>query len=1059
MTDSPSSLPESLAAVERLFRADDAECLAGLLPAAALDTVELSQAEARAIRWIAEIRRGRRPASGAAEILANFGLSSREGVALMCLAEALLRIPDARTADLLIGDKLGTRKQADDDASGDDMLFGDGFADGQPWTVDLMGWMLAMTGRVVDMGDMSGLSPSSLMGRLVATLGKPVIREALRAAIGWMAGQFVMGESIGAALERSLPAAEGGTRFSFDMLGEGARTKEDAENYFNAYSKAIDAVGKHHVERKLFRPNGISVKLSALHPRYEWAQRERVSGELVPRLASLCEQAAGFGIPLTIDAEESERLYLALDVFENLLRTADLNEWDGLGFAVQAYEKRAPAVIDWFAALAAQCRRRLTIRLVKGAYWDGEIKRAQEKGWSDFPVYTRKPATDVSYLACARRMLDLRDRIQPVFGTHNALTAARVLEMARDPSLVEFQHLHGMGEELYKILQNEGVACCVYAPVGNHEVLLGYLVRRLLENGANSSFVNRLYDQSVPIERLTADPVEEVRGYPDKRHKAIRRPAEIFAPERRNSRGLDMADPFVADPFLEKLARLAKIPLRAAPLVNGKEASGDGKKPRQVCNPANLSEIVGLAQEAEAGDVDAAMRSASDFFARGVMPSVHERALCLTRLADLIEEGRDGFISVLIREAGKTLPDAISEVREAVDFCRYYAARAQADFAPLALPGPVGEENVLSMRGRGVFVCISPWNFPLAIFIGQIAAALAAGNCVVAKPAPQTPLTAARAADLIIEAGFPPESFHLLTGSAAVGAMLTRHRAVSGVAFTGSVAAARAINRTLAASDGPIVPLIAETGGMNAMIADSSALPEQLVDDVVTGAFRSAGQRCSALRLLFLPEATANKTIAMLRGAMRELRVGDPALPSTDVGPVIDLAARQRLFEHVKRLKVEARELATAELGGDCANGTFIAPQAWEIPAADWLKDEVFGPILHVARYDPSDLDAILSAINAAGFGLTAGAHSRVASTVRRIEKGLRAGNLYVNRSMIGAVVGSQPFGGEGLSGTGPKAGGPNYLKRFALERVTSTNTAAAGGNASLLAEAGESDS
>jgi RHH-type proline utilization regulon transcriptional repressor/proline dehydrogenase/delta 1-pyrroline-5-carboxylate dehydrogenase len=676
-------------------------------------------------------------------------------------------------------------------------------------------------------------------------------------------------------------------------------------------------------------------------------------------------------------------------------------------------------VIDFCAALAAAHRRRIHIRLVKGAYWDAEIKRAQERGWDDFPVYTRKMNTDVSYFACAHRLLTQGDVINPVFGTHNALTVAHIAERAGDKKRVEFQRLHGMGEELHQLMQHEGFNCCVYAPVGAHDVLLGYLVRRILENGANSSFVHRLLDRDIDVRTLTADPIDEALAQSSPRHPSIRRAPDLYAPTRRNSWGIDLTDPFVTEPLLANIARH-----------------------KFTKNPP---------QPLSFGAVDGVFKSAQAAFPAWSKRPVNDRALCLERLADALEQNTAALLSLLIHEGGKIIPDAVAEVREAVDFCRYYAVRARECFKPIELPGPVGERNTISLHGRGVFVCISPWNFPLAIFVGQIVAALVSGNAVVAKAASQTQQIAAFTTGLIHAAGVPREIFNLVAGGPEIGAAIVKHPLVAGVAFTGSCATARAINRNLAEKDGPIVPLIAETGGQNALIVDTSALPEQVIDDILISAFRSAGQRCSALRVLCLPDATADKILHMLKGAMRELRVGDPSRLETDIGPVIDTAAQRKLLEHIARLGREAREIYTIEPGVDCHTGTFVMPQAWEIPGIDWLTDEVFGPILHVVRYKPENLDAMIAAVNATKFGLTGGLHSRVEQTVRQVERDLHVGNFYVNRSLIGAVVGVQPFGGEGLSGTGPKAGGPHYLYRFALERVTSINTTAAGGNASLI--------
>jgi RHH-type proline utilization regulon transcriptional repressor/proline dehydrogenase/delta 1-pyrroline-5-carboxylate dehydrogenase len=994
-----------LKSIAALYRADEATCLEKLFLAATLDPAARTRAQQRAAQWITDIRRTHKPATSVTDLLARFGLTSREGLALMCLAEALLRIPDRATADALIRDKLGeTHWNA---ALGTDA----------PWTLNVTGWALSITGAVIDLDDPSKHSPGAALGKLISRLGQPVIREALKAAMQFLADQFVTGETIAKALERALPHMQKGVRYSFDMLGEGARSAEDAERFYTDYLNAIDAIGAFQAAHKFTRPSGISIKLSALHPRYEMVQRGHVLREMVPKLVTLCERAAQHNIPLTIDAEEAERLQLSLEITGELMAQGKFGVWQGLGFAVQAYQKRAPAVIDCLADLARAHKQKFHIRLVKGAYWDSEIKRAQERGWSDFPVFTRKPATDVSYHACAQRMLAAGDAITPVFGTHNAQTVAHILAIAPDAQNIEFQKLHGMNDDLYHIMHEENLHTCVYAPVGDHNVLLGYLVRRILENGANSSFVHRLLDKSVSVEQLTADPVVELRAYRCLRHPNVKLPADLFAPDRKNSAGLDLTDPFVTEPLLNSIKTFHLLPA-----------------------PTTFSgSVADIFNKAQAGYTEWSN-----------MP-VNIRATCLEKLADLMERDQAALMAILIHEAGKTLPDALSEVREAVDFCRYYAMRARHDFTPMDLPGPVGEHNYLRLVGRGVFVCISPWNFPLAIFLGQVTAALVSGNAVIAKPASQTRRVAAYMENLIYESGVPRDVFYLVLGDGKIGAELVAHPRVAGVAFTGSTATAQGINRTLAAKDGTIVPLIAETGGQNAMIVDSTALPEQVIDDVITSAFRSAGQRCSALRVLCLPEPTADRLLHLLAGAMGELRIGDPSKLETDIGPVIDEAAQKNLLDHVVRLKNEAKEVFTAGLSDTSQNTYFVAPQAWEIPTIDWLTGEVFGPILHVVRYKPENLGTIIAAINATGFGLTFGLHSRINATVRQVERGAHAGNLYINRSMIGAVVGVQPFGGEGLSGTGPKAGGPHYLPRFALERVTSINTTAAGGNASLL--------
>lgn len=999
------AVEKSLAKIAELYRADEAACLNRLFPAAELEGGARAKSVLRATRWIEEIRRTHRPQVSVTDLLSRFGLTSQEGLALMCLAEALLRIPDRATADALIRDKLG-------EAHWNQALGGQ-----SSWSINATGWALSITGSIIQLDDPTKQNPGAVLGRLVARLGQPVIREAIKHAMQWLADQFVMGETIEGALERAAPMMAKGTRFSFDMLGEGARTAADADQYFENYRQALLKIGAFQQGKNFPRASGISLKLSALHPRYEMAQRDRVLKEVVPRVIELCEVAARQDVPLTIDAEEADRLHLSLEIAEKLISEMSTGAWEGLGFAVQAYQKRAPAVIDFFAEAARAAKKKIHIRLVKGAYWDSEIKRAQERGWDDFPVFTRKASTDVSYHACARRMSAAKDCIHPVFGTHNALTVSHITELAGVTDGIEFQRLHGMGDDLHALMQHEGYACCIYAPVGNHTVLLGYLVRRILENGANSSFVHRLLDRSVPIEELVADPVAEVKAFATLRHPKIRRAPDLYAPERRNSMGLDLTDPFVTRALYYAIENIS-------PKV-------------KTANDVAVDEMFEIARSA---------------FKAWSWQKVEQRAICLEKLSDLLEQCHPALMKLLVNEAGKTLPDALGEVREAVDFCRYYAVEARKQLRDKEFHGPTGERNTLRYTGRGTFVCISPWNFPLAIFLGQVAAALVAGNCVIAKPAPQTPQIAAYVRGLALEAGIPPDVFQIAFGGPEIGAEIIAHPHVAGVAFTGSTATARKINQALAAKDGPIVPLIAETGGQNAMIVDGTALFEQVIDDVITSAFRSTGQRCSALRILCLPEAIADKLLAMLKGAMQELRIGDPSLLRTDIGPVIDSAAKQRLLDHTQRLGAEAKLVAKTPFT-ETVRGNYIEPQAWEIPSIAWLTGEVFGPILHVVRYKPENISKLIEDINATGFGLTGGLHSRIESAVALVERELDVGNLYINRSMIGAVVGVQPFGGEGLSGTGPKAGGPNYLHRFVLERVTSNNITAAGGNASLLAE------
>jgi RHH-type proline utilization regulon transcriptional repressor/proline dehydrogenase/delta 1-pyrroline-5-carboxylate dehydrogenase len=1030
-------------AIDAAYRRDESAAVTALLRAAQLDPPTRARIASTA-RALVEQARGADVGLGLDAFLGEYALSSEEGVVLMCLAEALLRIPDDDTRDRLIRDKLSEADWARHLGHSGSILV-------NASTVGLL-----LTGRVVRLGgderDIAGL-----LGRLVARAGEPVIRAALVQAMRIMGQQFVMGRTIDEALGRAAKGSHRLYRHSFDMLGEAALTARDAERYFESYAAAIAAIGATSTGMDTGSAAGISVKLSALHPRYGFAQRERVLRELVPRLSELVALARDANVAMTVDAEEADRLELSLDVFEAVFREPGFGGWDGFGLAVQAYQKRALPLLDWLAALAAEVGRRIPVRLVKGAYWDSEIKRAQEQGLDGYPVFTRKSTTDASYIACIRRLFADRQAFHPQFATHNAHSVATVLALAPEGAEFEFQRLHGMGEALYDPLVADDaeprVDCRVYAPVGSHEDLLPYLVRRLLENGANTSFVNRLADRKAPVEALIADPITATAALTIKPHPRIPQPREIL-PGRKAAAGIDLTDPLALAALQTAMDEAARAEWRAAPVVAGRSRSGEA---RDAADPADRRRVIGKVVEATPDDVDAALAAATRGAGDWDRLGGDRRAGILERAADLFERDIASLMALAVREGGKSIPDALGEVREAVDYCRYYAALARAQFAaPLTLPGPTGERNTLALHGRGVFACISPWNFPIAIFIGQVAAALAAGNAVVAKPAEQTPLCAAAALRLLHEAGVPAEALHLLPGDGSIGAALVEDMRVNGIAFTGSTETAQGINRVLAARSGPIVPLIAETGGQNAMIVDSSALPEQVVRDVIASAFLSAGQRCSASRVLFLQDDTAPRIVDMLTGAMAELAIGDPGLLSTDVGPVIDDDARDRLLRHARRMAGEGRLLHRCDLPPYAAHGCFVPPMAFEIDRLSRLEREVFGPILHVIRWRAGRLDEVIDAINATGYGLTAGIHSRIDETVRQAHARLRAGNTYVNRSIVGAVVGVQPFGGEGLSGTGPKAGGPHYLPRFAVERTLSVNTAAIGGNATLLAQSGD---
>ena len=1031
---------------------DEATHVRELLAQAALPDVDRSAAQATAADLVRRVRARARDQGAVEAFMRQYDLGSEEGVLLMCVAEALLRIPDQGTADALIRDKLGDANWKRHLGQSDSVL------------VNASTWGLMLTGKLVDLADDTKRDVHGAFQRLIGRAGEPVIRLAVRQAMKIMGHQFVLGRTIDEALVRSRKGDNANYRYSFDMLGEGALTGKDALRYQQAYRAAIHAIGGtgpngNFVGSDVFAAPSISVKLSALHPRYEHAKRARVLDELGGRLLELSQLARRYGIGLTIDAEETDRLELSLDLIFQVLADESLRGWNGFGIVVQAYQKRAPFVIDYIAHMARQLDRRIPVRLVKGAYWDAEIKRAQVEGQAGYPLFTRKQNTDVSYLANARRLLDAGDAIYPMFATHNAQTIATVHRMARamrGRRDFEFQKLHGMGDDLYAEVipvDRLDVPCRVYAPVGSHEDLLPYLVRRLLENGANSSFVNRITDESIPVEELIRDPVEFVSTLEHIQHPRIPLPVSLYRSqqqERDNSMGLNLANDDQLRTLAAAINNAGAGNWIAAPLVPGANPAGEKIA---VTNPADRREVVGHWQASDSAAVERAIDNALAVQPAWDATPAASRAAILEHAADLMEARMPMFMAMCTKEAGKTLADGIAEVREAVDFLRYYALQAREHFAPMQLPGPTGESNQLQLAGRGVFVCISPWNFPLAIFTGQIAAALAAGNTVLAKPAEQTNLIGYAAVQLLHEAGIPKDVLQYLPGDGAtVGAALTRDARVCGVCFTGSTDTARAINRALASRDsGAIATLIAETGGQNAMIADSSSLPEQVVKDVLGSAFTSAGQRCSAARILLVQDDIADKVIGMLAGAMAELTVGDPGLPSTDVGPVIDEDAKAALVAHAARMQAEATPIATATLGAGTEHGTFVAPQAWALKSIDQLHRENFGPALHVVRWKADELDAVVDAINATGYGLTLGIHSRIDATIDRIVSRAKVGNIYVNRNQIGAVVGVQPFGGQNLSGTGPKAGGPHYLPRFATEKTVTVNTTAAGGNASLL--------
>jgi RHH-type proline utilization regulon transcriptional repressor/proline dehydrogenase/delta 1-pyrroline-5-carboxylate dehydrogenase len=1031
--------PIDRSALRRAYRPDEDQVVAERLEQARLAPATLGEATATARALVKGVR-AHKP-SGVDAFLQAYDLGSDEGIAMMCLAEALLRIPDAHTADELIADKL----------SGPDWSEKLGRSDSS--FVNAATFSLLLTGKVLENAQDRSDNWKAALGRAVGRLGEPVVRTAVREAMKILGRNFVFGRTIDEALKRAAPERRQGLSHSFDMLGEAAKTYEDAERYAQSYRGALERIAREATDGFRKSP-GISVKLTALHPRYEYTHQAEAVAAVVPVLRDLALIASKADVHFTIDAEEADRLELQLDAFEALLADDELfaNGWGGFGIAIQAYQKRAAPLCDWVINAAREHGRKLMVRLVKGAYWDTEIKAAQVGGLTDYPVFTRKVATDVSYLACARKLLDASDVIYSAFATHNANTIGQVKALAAGREF-EFQRLHGMGEELYEELGklerhigDRPTPVRIYAPVGSHKELLAYLVRRLLENGANSSFVNRIADEQVSLDELVRDPVAELQALEPKRNPKIVLPRDVFGPERHNSAGCDLSDPLVREPLLQRLKGLESRSWTARPTL------GTGE-PRTVTSPHDRRIEVGTVYEATGEDVDRMVRAAHAAQVRWDALGGEERARLLDRTADLYEKRREEFYSLCLREGGKTLPDAILEVREAVDFLRFYASEARRQFTrPMPLPGPTGEQNELRLHGRGVFACISPWNFPLAIFTGPVAAALAAGNTAIAKPAEQTPLIGAFAIDLFHEAGFSKDVVQLAPGDGRVGAALTAHPLLAGVAFTGSTETARLINRTLAERDGPIIPFIAETGGQNAMIVDSSALPEQVTRDVISSAFQSAGQRCSACRVVFVQEDVADGMIGMISGAMEALKVGDPGDLPTDVGPVIDEDAKTALDEHLAWLEKNGKRIRRLPLPNETAHGSFVAPALYEIGSLSQLNRENFGPVLHVIRFAGEHLNEVVDQINATGYGLTLGLQSRIDTVRDYVEEHARVGNFYVNRNQIGAVVESQPFGGEGLSGTGPKAGGPHYVARFATERVTCIDTTAAGGNASLMA-------
>lgn len=1026
-------------AITEHYDASEQTAIHALLTQIILTPEQEKQIHAHAAQLVEKVRRARKSDKGIDAFMQEYDLSSDEGIALMCLAEALLRIPDSETADKLLQDKLGAadwEKHAGESDS---------------WFVNAATWSLALTGNIYRQDEQSSKIKGTFKA-LLAKSGAPFIRAAVRQGMKVLGKQFVLGQTIDEALKRAQETEKMGYLHSYDMLGEAARTEEDAIRYYAAYENAIHAIGQSTKGVGPIKGSGLSIKLSALHPRYQMSKRSEVLVTLTARLQKLAELAKSYNIGLTVDAEEAARLELSLEIIEKVFLSSELKDYAGFGLAVQAYQKRTPFVIDYLIDLARRGNKKMMVRLVKGAYWDYEIKLAQTMGYDNYPVFTRKNNTDVSYLACAQKLLNAHEFIFPQFATHNARTLASIYVMAGDNSDYEFQCLHGMGRTLYDQIvgpSNLNRICRIYAPVGKHQDLLAYLVRRLLENGANSSFVNRITDENESIEDIILDPMARVAALENKAHPHIRLPIDLYGKDRKNSRGVNLSDNQTLRDLQQKITPVLNQSYESSPLVPGARCQQTAKP---VTSPMDNQHVVGSRVDADVDDCDVAIQNATRAFVAWDEKGIKVRANLLRKLGEALEKAMPEFMALAVIEAGKTFADAVAEVREAVDFCYYYADQAEKHLAPITLPGPTGEFNQLVLHGRGAFLCISPWNFPLAIFVGQIVAALVAGNTVIAKPAEPTSLIAAKAVRLMHAVGFPEDVIQLLPGRGSViGNKCAADERIKGIMFTGSTEVAKTIQRTIAAREGEIIPLVAETGGQNIMLVDSSALPEQVVTDVIDSAFGSAGQRCSALRVLYIQEDVADKVIEMLVGAMKALKVGDTRDIATDVGPVISADAQKSLQEHIDQMKKEAKLLYQVEVSDEMKKGTFIAPVAFELNSLKQLTREQFGPILHVLRFKAADFEKTIEEINSTGYGLTFGAHSRVSSVIEELCTKVRVGNVYINRNMVGAVVGVQPFGGEGLSGTGPKAGGPHYLPRLCAEKTISINTTAAGGNATLL--------
>jgi len=1024
------------------YRQDEEAFVKQLMNCYPISSIDEKQIEDNARKLMQSMREKRTQTGGLDAFMFQYDLSSEEGIALMCMAEALLRIPDKENVDKLIRDKLVSANWKSHLGKSHSIF------------VNAATWALMLTGKVIEhsgenyKNHSSGLS--SALRKLTAKGGEPIIRQAISHAMKILGKQFVMGRHMKEALKRAKEKEKSGYTYSYDMLGEAAFTDADAQKYLEAYAEAIKAIGADNKGKGHIKGAGISIKLSALHPRYEIMKKNRLESELYERVKVLVELAKEHNIGLTIDAEEADKLILSIELVEKILASGIAKGWDGLGLAVQAYQKRALSLIDCLQSLSKQYQQKLCIRLVKGAYWDTEIKLAQEQGLSDYPVFTRKASTDLNYITCAQKLCEYKNDFYLQFATHNALSFCTVQHLCQAHGVTnyEFQCLHGMGDAMYDPIAKAGTACRIYAPVGSHEDLLPYLVRRLLENGANTSFVNRIANDNMPLERMTKSPVDKLAGFPSLRHTGIPLPQNLYGSERLNSKGIDLSHPNAFMPVMLQISQGTQS-YTAKPTMQAQANT----QPHQQYSPVDSSICLGQRLEADEADIIKSIDAADLAFQTWRFESCEHRSILLKKAADLLESQKVEIYRLLMLEGGKILEDAVNELREAIDFCRYYAVQGQKNGQDKILTGPTGEENKMCLHGRGVIACISPWNFPLAIFLGQIGASLAAGNCVIAKPASQTTLIAQKTIDILHEAGFPKEVVQLLPAKGSlVGEHLLKDLRVKAVLFTGSTDTARHINQILAHREGPIVPFIAETGGQNAMIVDSSALPEQVVQDVITSSFKSAGQRCSALRVLFIQDDIADKVITMLKGAMAELEIGNPLEYSTDIGPVIDEDAKNGLLSHAAKMDKEAKKIYEVALSNHhIEKGSFFAPRAYEIENISMLQEEVFGPILHVVRFKGTKLNQIISDINNTGYGLTLGIHSRIDETVEYIIQRAQVGNIYVNRNMIGAVVGVQPFGGEGLSGTGPKAGGPHYLLRLSTERTISVNTTASGGNATLM--------